>query len=105
MELAPQYWNDPQTLKQLYVESTATRMQPAVSQVPLAALAEFKPTNTPLTVNHQGQFASATLSFNLKPGYSLSDATKLIEKTMTELRVPSSVHGSFQGSAKAFRNP
>jgi len=103
MELAPQYWHDPQTLKQLYVETTATRLQPALSQVPLAALAEFKPTNSPLTVNHQGQFAAATLSFNLKPGYSLSDATALIQKTMQTLGVPSTVHGSFQGSAKAFQ--
>jgi multidrug efflux pump len=103
MELAPEYWHNPQTLKQLYVETTATSLQPALSQVPLAALADFKPTNTPLTVNHQGQFAAATISFNLKPGYSLSDATKIIEKTMLMLGVPSSVHGSFQGSAKAFQ--
>jgi multidrug efflux pump len=103
MELAPQYWNDPQTLKQLYVESTATPQAP-VSQVPLAAISEFKPTNTPLTVNHQGQFASATISFNLKPGMSLSDATKTIQKTMKDIGMPASVHGSFQGSAKAFQD-
>ena len=104
MELAPEYWNTPQTLKQLYVESTATRLQSAVSQIPLASVANFKATNTPLTVNHQGQFAAATISFNLKPGYSLSDATKIIEETMVNLSVPSSVHGSFQGSAKAFQD-
>ena len=102
MELAPQYWNDPQTLKQLYIESTATP-QAAVSQIPLAAIAQFKPTNTPLTVNHQGQFASSTISFNLKPGMSLSDATKTIEQTMKDIGAPSTVHGSFQGSAKAFQ--
>jgi len=103
MELAPKYWNDPQTLKQLYVETTATKLQPTVSQVPLAAIAEFKPTNTPLTVNHQGQFPAATVSFNLRPGASLSDATRLIQKTMSDIGVPASVHGSFQGSAKAFQ--
>ncbi|MGZ4960545.1 MAG: multidrug efflux RND transporter permease subunit [Methylomonas sp.] len=103
MELAPEYWNSPQTLKQLYVKSAATSQQPRVNQIPLASLADFQTTNTPLTVNHQGQFASATISFNLKPGYSLSDATKLIEKTMADLGVPSSVHGNFQGSAKAFQ--
>ncbi|MDD4914623.1 MAG: multidrug efflux RND transporter permease subunit [Methylococcales bacterium] len=102
MELAPRYWNDPQTLQQLYIESTATP-QAAVSQIPLAAIAEFKSTNTPLTVNHQGQFASATISFNLKPGMSLSDATRTIEKSMIDIGVPASVHGSFQGSAKAFQ--
>jgi multidrug efflux pump len=102
MELAPQYWNDPQTLKQLYVESTATP-QATASQVPLAAIAQFKPTNTPLTVNHQGQFASATIAFNLKPGMSLSDATTAIDETMLKIGVPPTVHGSFQGSAKAFQ--
>lgn len=103
MELAPDYWNNPQTLRQLYVKSTATNLHPTVSNIPLASLADFKTTNTPLTVNHQSQFASGTISFNLKPGYSLSDATKLFEKTMADLGVPSSVHGSFQGSAKAFQ--
>jgi len=102
MELAPQYWNDPQTLKQLYIKSTVTG-QTADSQIPLAAIADFKQTNTPLTVNHQGQFAAATISFNLKPGMSLSDATRVIQKTMRDIGVPASVHGSFQGSAKAFQ--
>lgn len=103
MELAPEYWRDPQTLKQLYVSSTPTRQQTAVKQVPLAAVADFKPTNTPLTVNHQSQFAAATISFNLKPNMSLSDATATIQQTMRELGAPASVRGSFQGSAKAFQ--
>ncbi|WP_347986144.1 multidrug efflux RND transporter permease subunit [Methylomonas sp. AM2-LC] len=103
MELAPQYWNDPQTLKQLYIGSTATASA-STQQIPLASVAEFKPTNTALTVNHQGQFAAATISFNLKAGKSLSDATKIIEDTMVKIGVPSSVRGSFQGSAKAFQD-
>ncbi|MGD0962112.1 MAG: efflux RND transporter permease subunit, partial [Methylomonas sp.] len=103
MEVAPKYWNDPQTLKQLYVSSTATSTT-ASYQIPVASIAEFKPTNTPLTVNHQGQFPSATISFNLKPGKSLSDATRTIEQTMRDIGVPSSVRGSFQGSAKAFQD-
>jgi multidrug efflux pump len=102
MELAPQYWNDPQTLKQLYVESTATPQTPA-GQIPLASIADFKLTNTPLTVNHQSQFAASTISFNLKPGMSLSDTTGAIRKTMIDIGVPASVRGSFQGSAKAFQ--
>ncbi|ATG91538.1 multidrug efflux RND transporter permease subunit [Methylomonas koyamae] len=97
MELAPQYWRDPQTLRQLYVGS-ATGIQ-----IPLATLAEFRPGNTPLTVNHQGQFAAATVSFNLKPGVSLSDATRLIERTLRDIGTPAQVRGSFQGSAKAFQ--
>jgi multidrug efflux pump len=103
MELAPQYWNDPQTLKQLYVGSTATATTTS-SQIPAASIADFKPTNTALTVNHQGQFASATIAFNLKPGKSLSDATKTIQDTMIKIGLPASVHGSFQGSAKAFQD-
>jgi multidrug efflux pump len=72
-------------------------------QVPLSSFASFAPTNAPLSVNHQGQFAAASLSFNLQPGVSLSTATELIEKTMQEIGVPSSIQGSFQGSAKAFQ--
>ncbi len=103
MELAPEYWHNPQTLTQLFVGSTPTRQQTASQQIPLAAIAQFKTTNSPLTVNHQGQFAAATLSFNLKPGISLSDATQLISKTMHDIGVPASVRGSYQGSAKAFQ--
>ncbi|POZ49758.1 multidrug efflux RND transporter permease subunit [Methylovulum psychrotolerans] len=103
MELAPDYWRDPQTLKQLYVGSTTTRQKTTVSQVPLSAIAEFKPSNAPLTVNHQSQFAASTISFNLKPGISLSDATRIIDRTMQDIGVPASVHGGFQGSAKAFQ--
>lgn len=104
MELAPEYWQSPRILNQLYVSPAGgVAGQTATTQIPLAALASFKPGNTPLTVNHQGQFAAATISFNLKPGVSLSDAAELIQNTMTEIGVPSTVRGSFQGSAKAFQ--
>ena len=106
MELAPEYWQSTEALKQVYINIPATRApdgtQVAAHQVPLSAVASFAPTTTPLSVNHQGQFAAATLSFNLKPGISLSTATELIEKTMRDIGVPISVQGSFQGSAKAF---
>ncbi|MEE7626681.1 efflux RND transporter permease subunit [Methylobacter sp. Wu8] len=107
MELAPEYWQSPEALKQVYISVPAKRLptgeQPGSLQVPLSALASFAPTNTPLSVNHQGQFAAATLSFNLRPGTSLSTATELIEKTMRDIGVPNGVQGSFQGSAKAFK--
>jgi multidrug efflux pump len=107
MELAPEYWQSPETLKQIYISVPAARLpsgeQVAARQVPLSALASFAPTSTPLSVNHQGQFAAATLSFNLQPGTSLSAATVLIEKTMRDIGVPVAVQGSFQGSAKAFK--
>ncbi len=106
MELAPEYWQSPEALKQVYINVPATRLpngtQVAAHQVPLSAVASFGATTTPLSVNHQGQFAAATLSFNLQPGISLSTATVLIEKAMRDIGVPISVQGSFQGSAKAF---
>ena len=113
MELAPEYWQSPEALKQVYISVPATPLLPGAPplpgvqtgarQVPLSALASFAPTSTPLSVNHQGQFAAATLSFNLQPGISLSAATVLIEKTMRDIGVPNGVQGSFQGSAKAFK--
>ncbi len=102
MELAPEYWRDPQTLRQVYVPSSPPPPQTS-AQVPLAALAEFIPQNSPLTVNHQGQFAAATISFNLRPGESLSDATQMVRQTLRDIGAPSTVRGSFQGSAKAFQ--
>jgi multidrug efflux pump len=113
MELAPEYWQSPEALKQVYISVPAKPLPPGMlplpgtqtgaRQVPLSALASFAPTSTPLSVNHQGQFAAATLSFNLRPGTSLSEATVLIEKTMRDIGVPNAVQGSFQGSAKAFK--
>jgi multidrug efflux pump len=103
MELAPEYWQNPQTLQQLYINSTSNDPKIANTQVPLAAIAEFKASNTPLSVNHQGQFAAATISFNLKQGSSLSEVTPLIQQMLAKLGAPSSLRGSFQGSAKAFQ--
>ena len=103
MELAPEYWQDPQTLDRLYLSIPPRSPQTNTTQVPLSAVASFTPANTPLTVNHQGQFAAATISFNLKPGTSLSDATLAIEKTMNEIGVPTAIHGGFQGAAKVFQ--
>jgi multidrug efflux pump len=107
MELAPEYWQSPEALKQVYINVPASLSASGETinarQVPLSSFASFAPTNAPLSVNHQGQFAAASLSFNLQPGVSLSTATELIEKTMQEIGVPSSIQGSFQGSAKAFQ--
>jgi len=71
--------------------------------VPLAAFATYEPTNTSLAVNHQGQFASATISFNLPVGVSLSDAVAAINATMVQIGAPATLHGSFQGTARAFQ--
>ena len=96
MEAAPRYWQSPEALKDVYVASSSG------TQVPMAAFARYEATNTPLSVNHQGQFAASTISFNLPVGVSLSDATQAVYDTMARIGVPTSVHGTFQGSARAF---
>ena len=73
------------------------------AQVPLSAFATYGPTNTPLGVNHQGQFVASTISFNLPLDVSLSQATRAVDDAMLRLGVPNTVHGSFQGSARAFQ--
>jgi multidrug efflux pump subunit AcrB len=98
MEVAPQYWQNPSTLQEIYVRS------PTGAQVPLSAVTRYEPTNTLLLVNHQGQFPGVTLSFNMTPGVSLGDAVRAIEKSMSEIGLPASVRGSFQGTAKAFQS-
>jgi len=97
MEASPEYWQAPETLKTVYVST------PAGAQVPLSAFATYAPTNTALGVNHQGQFVASTISFNLPLDVSLSQATRAIDDAMLRLGVPDSVHGSFQGSARAFQ--
>jgi multidrug efflux pump len=98
MEVAPRYWQNPESLKDIYIVNSSG------VPVPLSAVAHYGPTFTSLAVNHQGQFVATTLSFNLPAGKSLSDATRVINAAMAKLAVPSSVHGSFQGSAKAFQD-
>lgn len=97
MEVAPQYWQNPETLKHIYIQT------PNSGPTPLSAIARWKPSNTSLSVNHQGQFAAATLSFNLPPGTPLSDATAAIEQTLSDIGMPTSIVGSFQGTAKTFQ--
>jgi multidrug efflux pump len=97
MEVAPQYWQSPEALKDVYVLNNAG------DPVPLMAVARYGPTNTPLAVNHQGQFAASTISFNLPEGVSLSQAQVAIDDAMARLGVPNTVHGSFQGTARAFQ--
>jgi multidrug efflux pump len=101
MEAAPQYWQSPETLKDVFV--IAAGANGTAAQVPLSAFARYEATSTPLTVNHQGQFAASTISFNLPVGVSLSDATRAIADAILRLGAPTSVQGSFQGTAKAFQ--
>ncbi|MBO0861816.1 MAG: efflux RND transporter permease subunit, partial [Chloracidobacterium sp.] len=98
MEVAPEFWQSPETLRNLYVQS------PAGAQVPLSAVASLKTNTTTLAVNHQGQFPAATVSFNLAPGASLSDALVSIEKAKQDIGLPASVQATFQGTARAFQS-
>jgi multidrug efflux pump len=97
MEVAPQYWQSPDALKEIEIVTAKGQ------SVPLSAIAQYGPSNTPLAVNHQGQFVASTISFNLPQGVSLSQATVAINVAMARLGVPSSIHGSFQGTAKTFQ--
>ena len=96
MELAPQYLQSPEALHQLYLTSSKG------AQVPMDAVTQIKTTNTPLAVNHQSGAPAATISFNLPPGVSLSDATLAIDRTLATLGVPVTIRGSFQGTASLF---
>jgi multidrug efflux pump len=163
MEVAPEYWQNPDTLSQIYVSTSGgavggtkatnalagtvlAKVPPANSagaqtttaqiasdtarnlannalantgraatstgapvstshetMVPLSAFAHFGTGNTPLAVNHQNLFVASTISFNLAPDVSLSQATAAIDDQMRQLGVPASIHGSFQGTAAVFQ--
>ncbi len=162
MELAPNFWQDPQALKEIYVSTsggsvggvqstnavagTVTRSTAASASsqasnaasvamdaarnlamnqlaasgkssastgapvstaseamVPLAAFSHYEPGKTPLAVNHQGLFVASTISFNLAPGKALSDAVAAVNRAMNEIGMPSTIHGSFQGTAQVFQ--
>jgi len=98
MEAAPEYWQSPEALDNVYVSTSSG------AQVPLSAFAHYAPTNTPLAVNHQSQFVASTISFNLPQGVSLSQASRAVEDALVRLGVPTTVHGSFQGTARAFQD-
>jgi multidrug efflux pump len=155
MEVEPKYWQNPETLKQLYVStaggsvsgtagtnavagtvvssantlsaasiatnaarnaagnslantghgsaSTGSAVSTSSEQmVPLSAFTSYGPGTTPLAVNHQGPFVTTTISFNLPPGTALGDATAAIQRTMAEIKMPSTIHGSAAGTAQQF---
>ncbi len=162
MEVAPEYWQDPEILKHIYIStggaspsgsaatnapagaaanintsstsrtgtSTASSVNnsarnattnaitrsgrtsassgAAVStsvenMIPLAALAHYGPGTTPLTVNHHGLFIASTISFNLRPGTSLSQASAEIARAVADIQMPNTIRGSLQGTARAFQ--
>jgi len=158
MEVAPAFWQSPETLKDIYVStsggalsgtqatgavagttivttataptaagvandalrnqqlnsltnnargaaSTGASVSTAQEQmIPLAAFTSYGPGTTPLSINHQGPFVATTLSFNLAQGQTLGSAVAVINRTMTQLHVPVSVHGTFAGTAQLFQS-
>ena len=155
LEVAPRFWQNPETLKDVYVSTSGgsvtgsqatnavsgTVVAPGVSttsanaqaarnaatnsigltgngaastgaavstsqetMIPLSAVARFKQGSTPLAVNHQGLLVANTISFNLAPNASLSDAVRAVDATMNRIGVPATIRGTFQGTAKAFQD-
>jgi multidrug efflux pump subunit AcrB len=98
MEVDPQFQTGPDSLHGIYVHSGNG------NEVPLSAFAHLETTNTTLSVNHQGQFPSVTLSFNLGPGVALGDAVTEIQGAEREIGMPAAVQGSFMGTAQAFQS-
>jgi hydrophobe/amphiphile efflux-1 (HAE1) family protein len=98
MEVAPEFQLDPDALKNIYVKSTTGAM------IPLSTVTHFESQRIPLAVNHQSQAPATTLSFNLAPGASLSEATRAIQQARVTIGMPSSILGGFAGSAQAFKD-
>jgi multidrug efflux pump len=97
MEVAPEYWQRPETLRDIYVRPAAG------NPIPLSAFTRYQTATTTLSVNHQGQFPAVTLSFNLAPGVALGQAVTAVETASRQLGLPASIQGSFQGTAQAFQ--
>jgi len=97
MEVAPRYWQRPDTLRSLFLVSQGG------AQVPLSAFSHYELTSTSLAVNHQGQFASVTLSFNLPPGVALGQAVSAIHEATRQMGLPATIEGSLSGTAQAFQ--
>lgn len=97
LEVLPEFQQNPISLNQIYVRSNSG------TPVPLSALAHFNTRLSSLTVNHQGQYPSITLSFALAPGVALSEAVRLVQTAEQEIGMPANVHGAFAGTAQAFQ--
>jgi multidrug efflux pump len=97
LEVAPWYWQSPAGLNYTYPRASATGV------TPLSSVSTFRPSTTPLQVNHTGVFPSVTVSFNLAPGMALSDATLAIGQLQTRLGMPSTITGFFAGTLQAYQ--
>jgi len=98
MEVAPQYWQDPEVLNEVYVRS------PKGGEVPLGALSSHTNVTAPLAVSHQGLAPAVTISFNLQPGVALGDAVVAINQAALKVGLPSTIHTGFAGTAQAYQD-
>jgi multidrug efflux pump len=98
LNVAPEFAQSPKALDNIYLSTNEN------TKIPLSAISHYEITNTPLAINHQSQFASSTISFNLAPGVSLSQATAAIEDAFAKLNAGVSVRGMFAGTAQAFKD-
>ena len=97
LEVAPQYWQSPEGLKDIYLHTSGS------SNIPLLTVAKGQANTTPLAINHTGLFPSVTVSFNLAPNVSLSDATLSISQMQKRLGTPSTLQGFFAGTLLAYQ--
>jgi multidrug efflux pump len=97
LEVAPQYWQSPEGLKNIYLNTAGSGV------VPLSAVSSAQSSVTPLVINHTSSFPSVTVSFNLASNMSLSDATRLVTQMQEHLNMPGTVRGFFAGTAAAYQ--
>ncbi|MGA2978838.1 MAG: multidrug efflux RND transporter permease subunit [Terriglobales bacterium] len=97
LEVEPKYWQSPVNLNDVYIRAAQGKV------VPLSAVAHYEPSTAPLSVNHQGQYPSVTISFNLAPGVALSDASRAILAMEQKMGMPNTITGMFSGTLQAFQ--
>jgi multidrug efflux pump len=98
LEVAPSFWQSPVSLNDVYIRAAQGKV------IPLSAIAHYEPRTAPLAVNHQGQYPSVTISFNLAPGVSLSQASAAIISTEQKMGMPNRIRGMFSGTLQAFQD-
>jgi HAE1 family hydrophobic/amphiphilic exporter-1 len=103
-EVEPQYQLDPTALAQLYITSANTDTNGVPKLVPLSAVARLTRSLGPMSISHVGQLPAVTISFNLAPGMSLGTAVEQVQKVETDMHLPATITGSFQGSAQVFQS-
>ncbi len=103
LEVAPKYWQSPEGLRNIYFHPSGSDSKTSTGNVPLFSLATRHETTTPLSLNHTGLFPSVTVSFNLAPGLSMSDATLEVEQMQQRLGTPTTIHGFFAGTLLAYQ--